>query len=348
MDLKILDEDISEKEQLHKNEHSTVFRVLTKNKKKSILKVDIEKAPSDYEKAVFLHEFRTLEKLKPYNNPHIPIPYKIGTYKGHLAMILEDIGGTALDKTLALSHPQGSEEDIFWKTLELETFFDVMIPVVKALRDIHDAGMTHKDVTHYNIITSNNHKTVQLIDYSITMEIPRFHQEVKINYIEGTWPFVSPEQTGRTAQPMDYRSDFYNLAITMNLLLTGRFAFMGNSPLDWCNLHSSKPIPDPRRYNPAVPDMLVSLINKCADKNPGNRYQSAYGLLQDLEVMKEMFLKQGSIVPFALGEKDFPIKFLLPDKIYGRDLEKKILVQNFKNLMLIDNQFVQEKKPKSK
>ena len=68
------------------------------------------------------------------------------------------------------------------------------------------------------------------------------------------------------------------------------------------------------------------------EKNAEDRYQSAFGLSHDLERCAEQLQKSGDIDQFKLGESDLTGIFRIPQKLYGREEEVKILLDSFERI----------------
>ncbi|WP_426591469.1 trifunctional serine/threonine-protein kinase/ATP-binding protein/sensor histidine kinase [Dapis sp. BLCC M229] len=71
---------------------------------------------------------------------------------------------------------------------------------------------------------------------------------------------------------------------------------------------------------------------KLMAKNAEERYQSALGLKYDLEKCRVEYLETGKIEPFVLGELDLCDRFLLPEKLYGREKEVQTLLNAFERV----------------
>lgn len=64
-------------------------------------------------------------------------------------------------------------------------------------------------------------------------------------------------------------------------------------------------------------------------KNAEARYQSALGLKHDLEVCFCSWQEMGKIVPFELALEDISDRFLIPEKLYGRETHVETLLAAF-------------------
>lgn len=142
--------------------------------------------------------------------------------------------------------------------------------------------------------------------------------------------YQSPEQSGRINRVPDGRSDLYALGVILYELLTGRLPFLPESSEDWSTVHiRSVPLPlSNTRLEGKGP--LQDILMKLLAKSPDDRYQSAYGLLDDLNRCQEMLNKSGLLSPFQVGRLDILRSLGLSDTWYGRSAAVERLETGFK------------------
>ena len=146
--------------------------------------------------------------------------------------------------------------------------------------------------------------------------------------IAGTLAYLAPEATGRTGRPVDQRADLYALGATLYELATGAPPFGAGDPLRLIHDHLARvPVP-PAEANRAVPAPLSEIIMHLLEKEPDNRYQTADGLIYDLERVREARAHPAAAV-FRVGEHDVPVRLLPPSRLAGRDDEVAALEAAF-------------------
>ncbi|WP_437895326.1 AAA family ATPase [Sorangium sp. So ce124] len=255
------------------------------------------------------------------NIPAAVMPIALETYEGRPALVMEDFGGESLDR--AVGPP-----------MDVAEFLRLAIRIVSAVADIHQRNVVHKDIKPDNILVHPTTGEVKLIDFGLASTLPcNWRASAGLRQIEGSLPYMSPEQTGRMNRAPDERSDLYSLGVTFCQMLTGKLPFQAADPMEWVHCHIARsPIP-PAESAPWVPDVVSAILMKLLAKEADDRYQSARGLRHDLERCLEPWSSRGTIEPFPLGERDVSDRFQIPQKLYGRDKEISGLLCAFERVV---------------
>ena len=275
-------------------------------------------------------------------HPSILPPLGLERYGNGYALVLPDSGAIALSN--------------YWhggvKILEslseqnLSEFLIIAIQLAESLHYLNQNRIIHKDIKPANILINAETKQIQLIDFSIASLLPKEQQELtNPNVLEGTLAYISPEQTGRMNRGIDYRTDFYSLGVTFFELLTGELPFITDDPMELVHCHIAQmPILGNREQGignkgvrmrvcgTQIPQMLIDIVMKLMAKNAEERYQSALGLKHDLEKCLQQWDTTGEIAKFSLGERDLSDRFLIPEKLYGRQKEVEQLLAAFERV----------------
>jgi predicted ATPase/signal transduction histidine kinase len=301
--------------QLYAGSRTRVYRAIREQDTLAVvIKLLICEYPSFHELLQFRNQY-TISK-----NLHIPgiiHPLSLETYGNAYILVMEDIGGISL------------REYIKTTTLHLDEFLAIAIQLSHILYDLHHNCLLHKDIKPANILIHPETKQVQLIDFSIASLLPKEIPEIKSpNVLEGTLAYISPEQTGRMNRGIDYRSDFYSLGVTFYELLTGELPFISDDPMELVHWHIAK-TPMALGNKAKIPSVLSDIVMKLMAKNAEDRYQSALGLKHDLEHCLSQLKHTGEITYFTIGQRDLCDRFLIPEKLYGREPEVATLLQAF-------------------
>ena len=98
--------------------------------------------------------------------------------------------------------------------------------------------------------------------------------------------------------------------------------------------HITKTPTPPHEINAGIPMAVSKVIMKLMAKNAEDRYQSAEALQADLRFIQERYEKGHNLDNFVVGHTDNNSRFLIPEKLYGRDEESNQLFQAFEAIRL--------------
>ncbi|MCC5644359.1 AAA family ATPase [Nostoc sp. CHAB 5824] len=264
---------------------------------------------------------------KNLNSSPIIQTYSLEAYQNGYMLVMEDFGGISLKDYFA----RYQTRDIG----SLQEFLQIAIALCNTLEILYNQRIIHKDIKPSNILINPHSKQVKLIDFSIASLLPRETQTlISPNVLEGTLAYISPEQTGRMNRGIDYRTDFYSLGVTFYELLTGELPFQSNDPMELVHCHIAKAPPLIHEINSQIPPIISDIASKLMAKNAEYRYQSVLGLKYDLEIIFTQLKTTGKIESFPIAQRDVCDRFIIPDKLYGREAEVKTLLQAFENVSL--------------
>ncbi|WP_225409579.1 trifunctional serine/threonine-protein kinase/ATP-binding protein/sensor histidine kinase [Stigmatella hybrida] len=262
----------------------------------------------------YLDRRRTLEIQREYaiarrvEGDGIIQVFGVEEFTDRAALVLEDFGGRSLHHLL---EERGA--------LGVETFLDYAIRITTALGHIHRHGVIHKDIKPQNIIVNPDTGLLKIADFSISVAIAvEAVTPDNPTVLTGTLAYMAPEQTGRMNRGVDYRADFYALGATFFELLTHRHVFESETPLELLHAHVAQMPPSPRELVPAIPEPISAIVVKLLAKDPEARYQTAFGLIADLEECRRRLKEWQLVSSFPLGTSDRTHQFRLPQGFYGR------------------------------
>ncbi|RAL24421.1 protein kinase domain-containing protein [Thermoflavimicrobium daqui] len=218
----------------------------------------------------FLQEAKALAKI---SHPNFVQIHDVGQEGTTYYMVMELMSGPTLWQELSRK-----------RILEPEEAIPIMIQVLRGIGRAHNLGIIHRDIKPTNIMYSADGRW-KLMDLGASKLLSSFSELTKAGMVIGTAQYYSPEQ----AKGEDARipSDLYSMGIVLFQILTGRLPFVGKESFSIALKHVNEPIPDPKRLNPNLPDELCEILYKALAKNPQDRYQSAYEMIEALEEVEK-------------------------------------------------------------
>ena len=304
---------------IYESANSLVYRAIREQDQQPvILKVLKENYPTPQELTRYKQEYEIIRSL---NLDGIVGAYGLHKYQNTLVILLEDFGGESLK--ILMSQRQ----------FTLKEFLVIAIQAAESLGNIHAAHIIHKDINPSNIVFNPETKQLKIIDFGISTVLSRENPTLKnVNILEGTLAYMSPEQTGRMNCSLDYRTDFYSLGVTFYQLLTDRLPFETTDPLELVHCHLALTPRPVNQINSDIPQAISDIVMKLLAKNAADRYQSAWGIQADLVICLMQLENHGNIENIIPGIHDVSNKFLISQKLYGRDQEVELLLTAFERV----------------
>jgi serine/threonine protein kinase/tetratricopeptide (TPR) repeat protein len=181
----------------------------------------------------------------------------------------------------------------FVKLLSESSYPDAVCWIVSRLADglahAHAHGIIHNDLKPANVLLADDGQPM-LLDFGVA-EDWKLRATATGGAIGGTLPYMSPEQLNsvRDRRPAtDPRSDIYALGILLYEMLTGHYPFRlptGSFEEELPRIIAERRVAPPRlrQLNPGVSPGLEAIARKCLHPDPGQRYQTATDLRDELE-----------------------------------------------------------------
>jgi predicted ATPase/signal transduction histidine kinase/ActR/RegA family two-component response regulator len=280
-----------------------------------VIKTSATAWPTRGELERYRHEYFILQRLA--ESQFTPVPLALEQEHGRPIMVIEAFGGQTLESLLA-------------EPLDLEQALRIGAAVADAIADIHERHVIHKDIKPSNILIDATFERALLIDFGIASLLPVEYKEAPPpGLLEGTLPYMSPEQTGRMNRGVDYRSDLYSFGVTLYRMITGQLPFSASDPLEWCHCHLAQPPRPAHELRPELPAVISQILDKLLAKAAEDRYQSASGCARDLRRCLDELARTGAIASFPLAQSDHVRGFRIPARLYGRSREAAELLEQF-------------------
>jgi len=210
---------------------------------------------------------------------------------------------------------------------DLKNSLTLIISLLKQIEERHKAGFIHKSIKPSNIIVQLDDNSVQLIDDIRILDINQIsHFVYQENFKHNTLPYISPEQTGRIKQEVNYSTDLYSLGIVFFQCLTRKVPFYDNDPIAIIHSHLAETPCSATAINPDTPAIISKIIEILLQKAPEKRYQTATGVIYDLEQCLQQLQQDHKVADFPLKQKDYSNRITIPSLLVGRDSQKQQLL----------------------
>ncbi len=226
----------------------------------------------------FLREARAAAQLNHRNI--VPI-HEVDKIDGEYFFTMDFIEGLSFDKIIPFDGMLLNEKVAHLRDIAL------------ALQSAHDHGIIHRDVKPANIIYATGDKRAMLTDFGLAKNVDNNTILSMTGTMIGSPYYMSPEQGQGLVHEIDFRTDIYSLGSVLYETATGTVPFNGNTVVDTVRMLVYDAPRPPRQLAPQqVNGALQSIIMKCLEKKPENRYDSMNALADDLTA----YLKGGKIL----------------------------------------------------
>ncbi len=234
--------------------------------------------------ARLLQEARAASAL---NHPHICTIHEVGEHEGQAFIVMEHVEGKALSQLIP-SDGLAPESVIRYGT-----------QIADALAHAHERGIVHRDLKSQNVVITPEGRA-KVLDFGLAARMPSADAEAVTKTQEaiphagmlvGTLAYMAPEVLrGEVATA---RSDIWALGVLLYEMGRGQLPFGGDTVFDvTASIAKDTPEVLPRRLSPG----LRGVIQRCLEKEPGQRYSSGAGVQGALEAAQSDFVH-----PFRIG-----------------------------------------------
>ncbi|MDH3590963.1 MAG: serine/threonine protein kinase, partial [Planctomycetota bacterium] len=212
---------------------------------------------------------REAESMARLQHEHIIPIYEVGEIDATHYFAMEKVEGQALgDRSFR-------DKDSMREAARLA------MQAARGLAHAHDQGVIHRDVKPGNLLVARDGRVV-VSDFGLA----RLTDSVSLtstDAIVGTPKYMAPEQILPGRDPLDGRADIYSLGATLYEVVAGRPPFEEPSVQAFIKaILEDRPV-SPRKFNRQVPIDLATIILRCLEKNPNDRYERAADLADDLD-----------------------------------------------------------------
>ena len=218
---------------------------------------------------------REAELVATLQHPNIVPIYATGKHDNHHFLAMQLIDGPSLSQWIAA---EDADRDPI-------TIAKWGAEVARALAHAHQRDVIHRDVKPSNLLQDEDQK-IWLTDFGLARRFDDLRMSMT-GAMLGTPNYMSPEQASPARHPIDHRTDIYSLGATLFELLTGRCVFLAETPHAVLAQVLAEEAPLLRDILPDASRDLETILMKCLEKGPSDRYQTADQLADDLEAFAD-------------------------------------------------------------
>jgi tetratricopeptide (TPR) repeat protein len=220
---------------------------------------------------------REAQLASSLNHPNIITIHGIGREGAVSYIAMEMIDG----QTLQAARASGA-----WS---VDRVVDTATQIASGLAKAHEAGIVHRDLKPQNVMITKD-GFVKILDFGLSTLAPDADPSnastmtdiglTRPGAVLGTVHYMSPEQAA--GRPADFRSDQFSFGVVVYELLTGRRPFEGPTAVQVLSKIIEGAPPSLAAIDPAVPDRVCAIVDRCLSKRPEDRYGSTLDLARDL------------------------------------------------------------------
>lgn len=243
--------------------------------------------PDEESRAQLLREARTASAL---NHPNLCTIYDVGEADGGVYIVMEFVSG----KPLAALIPADG--------LPSALVIRYGAQIADALEHAHAHGIIHRDLKTSNVMITPEGRP-KVLDFGLAR-----HQRVNVldaatrsmasledaGPIAGTLHYMAPEIL--RGKPASAQSDIWSLGVLLYEAAAGHKPFQGNTGFE---LSSAILRASPPPFRPEVPTGLATVVDRCLEKEPAQRYQHAAEARAALEAIGSSSANLSAAVPPA-------------------------------------------------
>ena len=220
---------------------------------------------------LLLHEARAASSL---NHPNICTVHEVGDSDGEAYIVMEQVEGQPLSALIAT---HGLSPDLVVR---------YGIQIADALAHAHEHGVIHRDLKSTNVVITPEGR-VKVLDFGLAARLRDTELQEAVSsrlplsesrMIVGTLPYLAPELLrGELAEP---RTDTWALGVLLYEMASGKHPFGGRTAFELSSAILREP---PKPLPTIVPSSLRTVILRCLEKSPAERYQSTAEVRVGLE-----------------------------------------------------------------
>lgn len=232
---------------------------------------------------------REAKAVAALSHPNIMAVYDFASADGHAFIVTELLRGGSLRSRLA----DGA--------LPPRKATELGRQIARGLAAAHDKGIVHRDLKPENVFLDESGRA-KILDFGLASvgadpedgaagDHATMTNITAPGTVMGTADYMAPEQV--RGRPTDNRADIFSFGSLLYEMVSGQRPFHRETPVETMTAVLKEEPPELARLVPDVPPALATIIRRCLEKEPGERFHSAHDLAFALEALS------GSVVSTA-------------------------------------------------
>ena len=200
--------------------------------------------------------------------------HQFGRRAGHHFFSMEYIEGMDLQQVIRQS------------PLEPQLAARYVRDVAHAIHHAHEMGVLHRDLKPANVLIDLQDQ-VRVTDFGLAKHLDADSSVTASGAAVGTPHYMAPEQATGHSDLATRETDVYALGAILFACVTGRPPIVADSVMQTLIQVAHEPAPALRSIRPDAPADLETIVAKCLEKSPAQRYPCAEDLASDLDAFLE-------------------------------------------------------------
>lgn len=227
--------------------------------------------------AMFRDEARVVAQI---SHPNVVQVYDYGSAQGSAYLVMELVRGVDL-RSLTIRARERAMAGRRPGAIPPHHAAKILSFVCEGLASAHErGGLVHRDVTPSNVLVSFD-GAVKVADFGIAkLQSGTRSQETAVGKVRGKYAYLSPEQA--RGQPLDARSDLFNVGILLFETITGDTLFPHSDPVLARRSAAGGIIPDRDRLRQLPPPLQLVAERALAPRRE-DRFSNALAMRAELE-----------------------------------------------------------------
>jgi serine/threonine protein kinase/WD40 repeat protein len=233
----------------------------------------------------FLLEAEAIAKL---DHSNIVKLHEIGEYDGQPYAVLEYVPGTSLNRYLTRG------------LLSITETATLMEAVARGVHHAHEHGVIHRDLKPGNILLrieedEPNHSTdsslqkrnqqiiPKVADFGLAKQLQQDSSLTASGMLVGTPHYMAPEVAEGKDKQITPAADLFSLGAILYEMLSGKLPFDADTPMQTIMQVIHEEPQSISKLRPSVPRDLITICERCLQKDPRKRYESTLDFAEDLQ-----------------------------------------------------------------